>query len=180
MSSGALSRRYARALLELGKDAGQIDPFAADLAAFSAAMAAGGGMLSGALLNPGLTTAERRAVMDAVLEKMALSPMVTNFLRLLVDKNRLMLFADIGEAYQAMADVEAGRVRATVTTAAALDAAAAQQIKAVLERSTGKSVLVDYQVDPELIGGVVARVGDTVYDASIRARLREMKETLAR
>jgi F-type H+-transporting ATPase subunit delta len=79
-----------------------------------------------------------------------------------------------------MADELAGRVRASVTTAEPADQATADQIRKVLESNTGKTVLVDFLVDPDLIGGIVARVGDTVYDASIRARLKNLRETLSR
>lgn len=180
MSSGALARRYARALLELGKESQQADQFADDLKTFGDALGTGDGLLASVLGNPGLTTAERRDIVQAILARLGLSPLSNNFINLLVDKNRIALFAEIQAAYQAMADEEAGRVRATITTAVSLDGGAAGDIKRVLEGATGKQVLVDYQIDPELIGGIVARVGDTVYDASIRARLHEMKEILSR
>lgn len=180
MSNGALARRYARALLELGKEAGLADRFAADLQTFSVTLDVGDGLLRTVLGNPGLTTIERRDVVQAILARLGLSAMTNNFLNLLVDKNRMALFEEIRSAYQAMADQEAGRVRATVVTASPLSADAAAHVTAVLGAATGKQVLVDHQVDPELIGGIVARVGDTVYDASVRARLREMKEILTR
>lgn len=180
MAEGSLARRYANALLGIGQEVGQVDAFAADLSAFAEALDEGGGILRAVLNNPGLTVTERRTVLQAVLAKMSLSPMVNNFLNLLVDKSRLIIFDQIQVAYQEMADGLAGRVRATVTTASPLHEAEQAQIEQVLSKSMDSTVVADFQVDPELIGGIVARVGDTVFDASIRSRLQDMREILSR
>lgn len=180
MAEGSLARRYARALLALGQEADQVDVFAGNLAAFTEALNLNDRLLHQALTNPGLTVAERRGVLQSVLGMMSLNPMVNNFLNLLVDKSRLVIFEQIQQAYQEMADDLSGRVRATVTTAAALHPSEASHITSVLSKSIGRTVVVDYQVDTELIGGIVARVGDTVFDASIRTRLQDMREILSR
>ena len=180
MAEGSLARRYARALLALGQEAEQVDVFADNLAAFTEALNLNDQLLHHVLTNPGLTVAERRAVLQSVLEKMSLSPMVNNFLNLLVDKSRLVIFDQIQFAYQEMADALSGRVRATVTTASALHPSESTHIASVLSKAIGRTVVVDYQVDEALIGGIVARVGDTVFDASIRTRLQDMREILSR
>lgn len=180
MAEGSLARRYARALLALGQETDQVDVFAENLAAFTEALNLSDQLLHRVLTNPGLTVAERRGVLQAVLEKLALRPMVNNFLNLLVDKSRLVIFEQIQRAYQEMADDLSGRVRATVTTAAVLHPSEASHITSVLSKAIGRLVIVDYQVDSELIGGIVARVGDTVFDASIRTRLQDMREILSR
>jgi F-type H+-transporting ATPase subunit delta len=79
-----------------------------------------------------------------------------------------------------MADEFAGRARAVVTTAAALDAGMQKSVQSALEASTGKTVEIDFQVDPSLIGGMVAQVGDISYDASVRARLEDIQTALIR
>jgi F-type H+-transporting ATPase subunit delta len=180
MADGSLARRYARALLSLGVAQGCIDQLGADLGTFASVLDQDDGQLRGILNNPGLTTTERKNVVVAVIGMLSLHPLSQNFINLLVDKSRLGVFDDIQRAYSDMADELAGRVRATVTTAAAADTSTADQIRQVLESTTGKTVLIDFQVDPDLIGGIVARVGDTVYDASIRARLQNLRETLSR
>ncbi|MFT4974470.1 MAG: F-type H+-transporting ATPase subunit delta [Myxococcota bacterium] len=180
MAEGALSRRYARALIGIGQELDQVDAFADDLSTFTAALSLDDGLLSLVLSNPGLTSTERRDVLQAVLARLQLSRTVDNFLNLLLDKSRLLLFEKIQAAYQEMADELAGRVRATVTTAAPMQPAEAAQISGVLSTAMSCTVTVDYQVDPELIGGIVARVGDTVFDASIRTRLQDMRERLSR
>ena len=180
MADGSLARRYARALLALGREQNCIDQLGADLDTFAEVLDQDDAQLRSVLNNPGLTTSERKNVVTAILGLLPLHQLSRNFINLLVDKSRLAVFDDIRLAYTAMADELASRGRATVTTATPADAATADQIRTVLESSTGKTVLVDFQVDPDLIGGIVARVGDTVYDASIRARLQNLRETLSR
>ena len=101
-------------------------------------------------------------------------------LRLLVDKNRFEAFDAIRKATHDMADELAGRVRATVTTATELSGDMAKTVQSALEETTGKSVVIDFAVDPDLIGGMVAQVGDISIDASIRARLESLQQALIR
>jgi F-type H+-transporting ATPase subunit delta len=180
MASGSIARRYARALIALGQESGNTDKYASDLDAFASALDVGEGQLRSALTNPGLSTVERKAVLDQVLEKVDLAKDAANFLRLLVDKNRVNEFDGILKFYGEMADEFAGRARAVVTTAAALDAGMQKTVQSALEASTGKTVEIDFQVDPSLIGGMVAQVGDISYDASVRARLEDIQTALIR
>jgi len=178
MAEAALARRYARALVELGQKHGNVDQLGGDLTTFAEVLDVGDGQLRAALENPGVTGAQKRAVLDAVLVKMSLHPLAANFLRLVVDKGRFLEFDGIRAAYGRMADALAGRVQAEVTTARALDAAMQAEVQAALSKTTGKQVAVTWSVDPALIGGLVAHVGDKVYDASVRARLDAMKRAL--
>ena len=180
MAEGSLARRYAQALVELGREAHMVDRLEADLSAFIDVLGQGDGLLSGAMNNPGLTADERRGILDRILALMSLHPYVQNFLRLLVDKNRFAVLDDIRRAYTELADDLAGRQRVRVTTATDLSGLMRLKVERALSESTGKKVLVTYNVDATLIGGVVAQVGDTVYDASVRARLREIQDALVR
>ena len=94
-----------------------------------------------------------------------------SFVLLLVDRNRLNVLPLIARAYQELTDRQLGRVRAVVTSAKPLDVVTQGEIQRALERRTGKKVLMKSEVDPTLIGGVVARVGDLVLDGSLRTRL---------
>lgn len=176
MTEGSVARRYARALLDLAREGGLLDRVDADLNAFVAATA---GDLGVVLSNPVFTPSERTAVLDAVLPRLALDPLTVTFLRLVLDKDRMGAIADIHRAYRALADVEANRVRATVTTAAAIDAATERQVVDALSAATGKTVVVTTKVDPSLLGGMVAQVGSRVYDASLRSRLEQLQLSLA-
>jgi len=180
MASGSLARRYARALIGLGQEKDLMDLFAQELSAFHAVLEQNDGQLASALNNPGLTLTERKALVSAILAKLSLNTLTNNFIHLLMEKNRLLLFGNICQAYQEMADEVAGRVRASVTTAQALNKTNTKKIEGVLCKATGKTVLVDFHVDPDLIGGIVARVGDVVYDASIQSRLRDLHDELSR
>ena len=174
MADGSLARRYARALIAIGTEENCIDQLGADLAQFDQVLQLGDGALGSALSNPGVTNGERREVIEAVLSQLSLHSRVNAFLRLLVDKNRFAAFDEILSAYTQMADEIAGRVRVTVTTAKKQTAAGQKKITAAIEASTGKKVDVSFEVDTALIGGVVAQIGDTVIDASIRSRLQEL------
>lgn len=180
MASGSIARRYARALISIGQEHGKTDSFAGDLAAFGSVLDAGEGQLRGALTNPGISIVDRKAVLNQVLGKLSMDKDVANFLRLLVDKNRMGAFDGIQQFFDDMADDIAGRARAVVTTAASLDASMKKTVQAALEASTGKTVEIDFQVDSGLIGGMVAQVGDIFYDASVRARLEELQAALIR
>ena len=178
MAEGSLGRRYARALVSLGQESSCVERLDRDLAAFSEVLELGGGALRGALNNPGLTLDERRTVLEDVLKRVNLHPHVRNLLRLLNDKSRFFAFDDIRRAYTELADELAGRVRATVTTARPLGLSLRAQVQAALSKSTGKDVVVTFETDPTLLGGMVARVGDRVFDASVRARLAELEQIL--
>lgn len=180
MVNGSIARRYARALISIGQENGKTDAFSGDLVSFAGVLDLGEGQLRGALTNPGMSTVERKAVLEDVLGKLSLDKDVANFLRLLVDKNRMAAFDGIQHFYGEMADEIAGRARAVVTTAAKLDAGMKKTVQAALEASSGKKVEIDFQVDSGLIGGMVAQVGDIFYDASVRARLEELQAALIR
>lgn len=175
----AIARRYARALVSLGKDDSVIDQLGTDLDTFLDVMGLGDGMLKAALENPGISVGERKAVLEQVLERTQLHSYTANLLRVLMDNGRFLHLGAVAVAYRDMADELAGRVRATVTTARALDAGGVAEVQSALADMTGKTVLVDFQVDAAILGGVIARVGDTVFDASVRARLAAMEKGLA-
>ncbi|MEN9785623.1 MAG: hypothetical protein RLZZ299_887 [Pseudomonadota bacterium] len=173
MVEGSIARRYARALLDIGRQAGSVDALGADIAAFLAT--ARQSELLATLANPVYTRDERRRVLDAVLAKQTLAPMAANFLRLLLDKDRMGALPDIVAAYGELADDVAGRVRATVTMAAPVSDALRATIAKTLEASTGKTVVLDSAVDPSLLGGLTVRVGSRLIDASLRSRLTQLQ-----
>ena len=178
MANGSLARRYARALIALGSENECVELLGEDLQTFRSVLDLEDRLLHNALNNPALTIAERKSVLGQVLAKLTLQPFTVNFLSLLVDKNRLALFGEILRAYGEMADELAGRIRAEVRTAAALDDVTRERIRAVLSEASGKVVMVNFNVDSSLIGGIYARVGDTSFDASIRSRLVDIQQTL--
>lgn len=179
MVEGSIARRYAKALLEIGRDESLVDRFGDDLARFSRVAAENGNQLGAVMDNPVFTLPERRGVLDRVLPGLALHPHVINFLRLLLDKGRVGVLSDIVREYRAMADIEAGRVRAVVVTATELAPAMREAVVRALSHTTGKRVMIETRVDPSLLGGMVARVGSRVYDSSLRSRLERLQLSLA-
>jgi len=103
---------------------------------------------------------------------------VQRFVLLLLDRSRIVLLPAIARAYQAMADDHVGRVRAQVTSAEPLTQVALDRVRRSLEQRTGKKVVMETAVDPELIGGLVARVGDLVLDGSVRTQLADLRTKL--
>ncbi len=178
MADGSLARRYAKALVALAVEADALDAVGADLDRFARVMALDDGALRATLTDPSLTLAERKAVLDAVLGRLGLREVVGNFLRLVLDKGRMGAFDDMVRAYGELADERAGRVRAAVITARPIDEALRVAVRDALQGATGRTVLVRYEVDADIIGGMVARVGDVVYDASVAGRLEELSLAL--
>jgi len=178
MPVSPVARRYAQALIEVAEEAGAIDQIGADLNGFAQLLDAHEGMLGGALGSPVFTTEERSAVLDGILPKLPMHPLSSNLLRLLNDKRRFPALQDIVVAYGELADARAGRQAVTVTTAEPLTPQVEAEIRQALEASTGKQVRLTTKVDPSLLGGLIAKVGGTVYDSSLRTRLDQIKHAL--
>lgn len=176
MISQTIARRYARALLALGREDGRFEEYGRELAAF--AEVAAHKELAEALTKPVYPAASRRAVLDTLLGKMNLSQTMQNFLRLLLDKGRLGQLEGICAHYLQLVDEVNNVRRAKVTTAGPLAAEAQERVKAALEKMTGRTVILETEEDPGIIGGIVARVGDLTLDGSVKTQLRNLKESL--
>ena len=177
MIAGSIARRYAKALLLIGIDGRNYDALAAEIESLARTVA-GSTELSDVLSNPVFPQSQRRAVLEDVAGRLGLSPVMLNFVRLLVDRSRIAAIGGIAREYRTLVDAQAGRVRAVVTSARPLSVEQEVRIKAALEKQTGKHVIVDMRHDPALLGGVVAQIGDIVYDGSVRSQLAGMREQL--
>ena len=175
--TGSLGRRYARALLPLAKTAGRLEEAGTELHVLARVFSEP--RLAAIIVNPTLGAMARRDLTEGVLAAANTSTMVANLVRLLVQRDRLMQLPDIARAYDALLDRELGRVRVGVRSATPLPENVEQQMVALARRLAGKDVLVNSEVDPELLGGVVLDVGGTVYDGSVRTRLARMSRTMA-
>jgi F-type H+-transporting ATPase subunit delta len=177
MKSGAVARRYARALLSSAQDDKALTEVGRDLEGL-AAMLGQNVQLRALISNPMLGAAERTEVVLQIAGKAGFHPLTQTFLRLLGRKGRLGYAEAIAAAFRLLADEASGRLRAEVRSTAPLMPDELAQIQKALAARTGKQIVVDAQVDPELLGGVVARVGDTVYDSSVRSHLRRMQQNI--
>jgi len=128
--------------------------------------------------NPTIAADRRKIMFKAIAEASSYDALVRNFLELLIERNRLDLLGDIVSSYRKLLDEKLGLVRAHVTSAIPLDPQQQLELAARLERVTGKQVRMDVAVDSSIIGGVIAQVGSTIYDGSIRKQLQTFKRRL--
>jgi F-type H+-transporting ATPase subunit delta len=173
-SDGAVANRYARALFELATEKQLSDALGAELEALSETYASSA-ELRETLENPVFKLSERRAVLEQLLPRLAPSAHMRTFALLLLERGRISTLPSIARAYRLLVDSAAGRVRATVTSARPLDPATQAAVQRALEKRVGKKVLLTATVDPDLIGGIVARVGDQLFDGSLRTRLDTLR-----
>ena len=119
-----------------------------------------------------------RELLNKIGDALALEPPLRNFLGLLIDRNRLDLLDEITATYETLLDERLGIVKARVTSALELDSKQKDLVATRLEALTGKKVRMEVSVDPSLIGGLVAQVGSTIYDGSIRQQLETFRNSL--
>ena len=177
MIMGSIARRYAKALFGLAVEQGRVEAWSDALVALQKAVD-GSPDLQDVLSNPVYSKEQRRAIVGKLAAALGLDAEPTSLLFLLAERNRLGYLPAIVRTFGELADLKLGRVRAKVTTAVPLDGAAAQAIADRLSQSTRATVLVDRQVDPALLGGVVAQVGSLVFDGSLRTQLEDLRRTL--
>jgi F-type H+-transporting ATPase subunit delta len=173
-SDGGVATRYARALFDLASAQKLADPVGAELEALAATYG-GSAELRQTLENPVFRLSERRALLEKLLPRLAPSPQVRTFALLLLERGRISALPTIARIYRDMVDGSLGQVRGTVTSARPLDPATQAAVQRALEKRVGKKVLLQATVDPDLIGGIVARVGDQVFDGSLRSRLDSLR-----
>jgi F-type H+-transporting ATPase subunit delta len=170
--------RYARALLDVGiKEQADLEGLERDLASF-AGLLADHPTLAKVLLNPAVPVPRKRAAVVELTTRMQPAPIVGKLLVLLAERDRLVLLPDLLESYRDRLLTHRNVVRAELTTTTPLDSARAAAIGQQLARATGRTVTVQTRIDPALIGGIVARIGSTVYDGSVARQLEKIKARL--
>ena len=179
MKLSTLGRRYATALLALADHAGSLAAVRKDLNDFVQSWAASKELRS-VFENPSVSFEVRRKVLRDIATQSGMSPLLRDTLLLVSDRRRLQHLPEIAEAFEELAEKRSGQVRAEVVTATELPAAYFEGLKRTLEQVTGKQVVVSSKVDPSIIGGVVTRVGDQVFDGSLQYRLNELRDELSR
>ena len=177
MTTSVIGRRYGRALLELATEAGQESEVRKGLEDLLTSWNESA-QLRGIFENPGVGAEQRRALLDAVGEKMGLPGLVTNTLKLLADRRRLRHVPELVDAYLELADADAGGLRAEVTTAGDMPESYFTELQKTLSDNLGREVTLVKKQDPALIAGVVTKVGDMVFDGSLRSQLRELEDAM--
>ena len=179
MASSAAARRYARALFSLAKDEHRVREVGDELDVL-ASLFAESVELREALLTPLHPVEERKAVLRAVSEREQTSATVQNFYSFLIDQRRLVDFPGIHAEYKRLSDEDAGLMTAEVVAASPLDDRRKDRLRRALSERTGREVQLDIRVDPELIGGAIARVGGLVFDGSLRTQLSQLRANLTK
>lgn len=178
MTNRTAANRYARALLDVAiKEQADVQAIEQQLADF-ARLFADHSALEKVLLNPAIPVQRKRAAVDELTSRMKPAPMVAKLLGLLAGRDRLVLLPELLSAYRERLLDHLKIVRAEVTTAVKMPADRAKAVEQSLTKMTGRTVTLETHVDPSIIGGVVARIGSTVYDGSVTTQLRKMKERL--
>jgi F-type H+-transporting ATPase subunit delta len=173
-----LGRVYAEALFGIAEERGLVDDVGAELDEFQALARRQpeiGDFLATPVVEPDVKVAALRKAIEG-----RLSPLVCDFLCLVVQKRRFGAFTRIVDAYRGLADGHAGRVRATLRTAAPVAPSLRDEIVEVLTRRVGRRIAMDAEVDPALLGGAVVLVDDRIYDGSLRSRLKRFRKQLIR
>jgi F-type H+-transporting ATPase subunit delta len=177
MRSPAAARRYARALFALAREEDRVDPVRAELDALTQLLEENT-ELRRAIFRPLHPGAERRAVLQAVCERLGSSSTVRNFCAFLVDQRRVIDLDGICQAYRQLADAASGRTHARVVSASPLRDEQRERLRRTLSTRTGKQVEFEESVDPSLLGGAVATVGGLVFDGSLRTQLEQLRASL--
>jgi F-type H+-transporting ATPase subunit delta len=175
----AIARRYAKALLLIGKEDGQTDRYRQELEGV-ANLIAQQKKLADTISNPLYKAEERKKVFQGIIAKLDLSKAMSSFLLLLFEKGRVSFIVSINDFFQKMADELKGVARASLVSANKLSAETIEKIRTALSKRTGKEIVLEVKQDPGLIGGIVTRIGDLVLDGSIKTQLLNMRESLKR
>ena len=177
MSTETIARRYSIALADVTLEQNAADIIKAELAEL-AEIFADGSEINTVFSNPAITHASKTKLLDAFIAKTKPSKTTANFLKVMQLNGRLGDIAAINERFVSVLEERSGVVSAQITSAHELPDSERVEFERSLSKLTGKRVHIDYSVNKDLIGGVVTRIGSTVYDASVKSKLETLKEQL--
>ncbi len=169
--------RYAAALFGLAQEAGALEVVEADLAALGVAIA-GSDDLRGFLRSPVYGRDDQKNAIAALAKKASFNELTSNFVALVAQNRRLFALEDMTSAFAVLAAQHRGEVSAEVVSAAALDADQAKALRHEIEAMVGKAVKLETRVDPDLLGGLVVKIGSQMIDASLKTKLNRLKTVM--
>jgi F-type H+-transporting ATPase subunit delta len=172
------SLRYANALADIALAQGAAEPAGKQLHDFGAAYAQSAELRT-FLASPAVSVEAKHAVIEKLVARLGASKIIRNFLFVIADHRRTHLIPEVIAAFHQVIRQRQGVAEAEVSSAVELSAGQKKEMAATLARLTGKKIETKYALDPALLGGAVVRIGDTIYDGSLRSRLNEMRARLA-
>jgi F-type H+-transporting ATPase subunit delta len=178
MSLLTIARRYAKALADVTIAQGEAREVQAELKVWEQLINSNANLVE-VIRNPTIALDQKRRVLNQLIERARPRPTTANFLKVLLQNQRLTELGPINRKFEEVLDERAGMVAAEVTTARPVSEAAKDQLRTTLSSLTARKVRVTFATDPDLIGGLVTRVGSTVYDGSVRNKLQQIKEKMA-
>lgn len=178
MSVQTVARRYALALVDVVLPRGEARDIQSELTEWETMLQANPNLRE-VFANPTVALEKKRAVLNRLIEIGRPRATTANFLKVLLQNQRLTELGEINRKFAQVLDERAGMMAATVTTARTVPEDARQRLHDKLMTITGKKVRIDFATDPELIGGLVTRIGSTVYDGSVKNQLQQIKERMA-
>jgi len=172
-----VARRYARAIFEIGVETKTLQALVDQIAVIADTYDKSED-LQRALDNPLVAADAKKAILTEIADKSGVTPTVKHTLLLLGDRRRLHALPAIAQLLREMSDAKQGVLRAEITTAVRLSDSYYAKLQAQLEKMTGQKVALDRHEDPSILAGVIARIGDRVYDGSLRSRLAQLGNSL--
>ncbi len=173
-----IANRYAQALADVSFKLGQQEAVERELEQFGQLLE-GNRELSAFYEDPAISAAKKRAVTSQLIARLGFCKTAGNFIHVLVERDRMGHFNQVLEAFRQEVRDRLGIVEVGVTTSNEIDEPLRDQLTRALEQISGKRVRLRFRIDPQILGGVIARVGDTIYDGSVRQQLQQMRERLS-
>ncbi len=177
MSVETVARRYATALADVVTKTNETTSVQNELQIWEQ-LISGNENLQTVLSNPAISQIDKENVLNNLIEKTRPTKTTANFLRVLLRNNRLTEIREINEKLTSVLEERSGAVSAKITSARSLSDAEQSDLQANLSKLTGRAVSINFDTDETLIGGVVTRIGSTVYDGSVKTQLAELKQQM--
>ena len=178
MSSQTVARRYASALADVVIERNEAQPVQAELGAWAKMIADNGSLLE-AFGNPTVAYEQKQNVLNALIARTKVRPTTTNFLRTLLKNQRISDLPEVTAKLAQILDERSGVVSAEITSARPVSDSARTLLEEKLAEMTGKKARLTFAIDESLLGGIVTRIGSTVYDGSVKNQLSRLREELA-
>ncbi len=177
MSVETVARRYSAALADVVLSTGEVDVVKTELAGWNQIFSENSD-LTNVFSNPAITHVSKERLLEDLIARAKPAKTTANFLRILLRNDRLTELGDISSRFSSVLEERDGVVTAEITSARELPESERVEFQSKLEKLTGMKVKINFSINKEIIGGVVTRIGSTVYDGSVKTKLENLKEQL--